>query len=94
MTKEEKILMVQEIINKQLGYAKKIKSIVKLATPKRLSTAIKRASKSIDYAIMIKMLEMQKNVIIATPINPKFKSGGTEIVCEHSKEEIILNPKK
>ena len=82
----EKQKAIQELQNEQLLYLKKSLSIAKLQEAKRASTAINRAFKVVSYAMKVRELEIQKNIIASTPILDGCISGGTAIIGEFGKE--------
>lgn len=79
MTKEEKQKAVDEICDEQELILKKIKSISKLGSGKRKSTAGKRAARIMVLRFKFGGLEGRKLIIISQPIARNFKSGIAEI---------------
>lgn len=89
MTKDEKRTKVEAIYKEQLSYIKKSLAVAKLPEPKRPSTSMKRAFRVMAYTIHVRQLEVQKQMIIATPTGINFECGGVAIVGEKEKEQII-----
>ena len=89
MTKDEKRDKVEAIYKEQLSYFKKTLAAAKLPEPKRPITSIKRAFRVTAYAIHVRQLEVQKQMIIATPTDVNFECGGVAIVGEKEPEQII-----
>lgn len=89
MTKDNKRQKVEEIYKEQLSYLKKSVAVAKLPEPKRPSTSFKRAFRVLAYAMKVSQLEMQKRMVIATPINEGLVSGGVAIIGEPDKEMVI-----
>jgi len=79
MTKSEKKEKVLEIYKEQKKYLKKFFAIIKLPEPKRPSTKTKRAFRAVWYALHVRLLEAQKQIIISQPTAPNFESGGEVI---------------
>lgn len=85
MTKKEKQNEIKRLYSEQKKLYKKVVSIMKLPTPKREVTSIKRAQKSFKYLFIIRQLEIQKQIIISKPC---FVSGGLVTIGEKSNEII------
>ena len=87
MTKEEKIIHINELKQKQIDIIKRWVKILLLPTPKRDSTYLKRMNKIIALSMHAKMLQNQIDIILSQPLNKNlFKIGGHV----HGKEQIII----
>jgi hypothetical protein len=68
MDKEEKKKQILLLEKEQYKYIKKAADVAKLPPGKRLSTGIKRVAKIIGYAMKVKQLDIQKQIIASQPI--------------------------
>lgn len=90
MDKEEKLQKIKSIHDEQKQYVRKSIAVAKLPEAKRAITSIKRAQKVVGYVLHIRSLEMQKQMIIATPVNVGFVGGGM-IVAEPQEREVVVD---
>lgn len=88
---QEKSKLIKDLSNQQKKIVTKVNRLSKLGSGKRISTAINRAFKVINYAMELRGLEVQKQIIASQPI-PKFNKGAV-IVGENTKPEIIIDAK-
>ncbi len=87
MNLKEKRRSIKELEKQKKKILTKMKRLARLGTPKRNSTAIKRAWKTIGYVVQIRSLQFQQQIIASQPI-PKFTSG-CAIVGDGNKDEVI-----
>lgn len=88
MNKDEKKIKVMDIYDEQLLYMRKTIAVCKLPEPKRPSTKMKRAFRVVAYAMKIKQLELQKQIVISQPILEGYVGGGNAIFGDLGQEII------
>lgn len=92
MNKDEKHSKIKELFNEQKRLVKKAVAVAKLPEPKRQITVIKRAQKVLMLMINARQIEVQKQMLITTPITEGFVSGGM-IIAEPQEREVVINKK-
>jgi len=84
-----KILEVSKLFKRQEDLIKKIIKLNKLPKTDKYKIITNRVYKIINYAILIRQIEVQKQIIISQPL-PRFEKGSVE-VGNNNREEIVLN---
>lgn len=88
MTREEKIKEIAAITEQQNILHKKFDRIKKLPDSKRSNVVMSRTIKLLDIFSQIRMLEMQKHIIVSQPI-PKYPRCSSAFVHEPILPEIV-----
>lgn len=95
MTRDEQIAekkrILQELQKEQMKCISEATKIMNLPKPKRESTYTKRMFRVLVWSIKTRSIEVQKQIIKATPIAAsEHKGGGLAILGEGGSEELII----